>query len=844
MNISSENALLAVSAFSCCLLGIIVIYQNHWKRTHRLFAVLALNLMLWALGVLLIINSDTPGEAEFWIRATFVVASFLPATFYHFILCFPHQRAEGNVSVLGVLYVGAAAQVAGTFSPWYLHEVIVEPGRFPAPEYGFVFRAYAVWVLLSMAFSFTNLFQKLRHASGVERRQIEHVLVGIFLCTTLAASTNVLAPALNIRSLEVYGPAFPVLLMLIMAYAMVRYHLMDIWVLLSKTTIYAVVTMFVIAVFLGMVTGVHWVFSHNSRMGDFMTTLLAALVIALVLQPLKEYLQRVVERGILKRGYDVRTFCARVTRYTAQFVHLDELMATISEEIRSTIGIRHVRLWLVDEKDPDTLQLEFTNISGERRGASGQHVTLLRFLRDHPDPIVLKKLLHERPNEWRVTIARHLAELEAYMCIPLTAGPGLVGVMALGEKISGDMFTVDDLLVFNTIAGPLGTAIEGARLYRKLEEVNMHLERILFNMRGGVVAVDNYGVVTTCNEAATEIMGPVKPGQAMQTLPPEIAEVLRSTLTETRTVAEFETVVKGPDGEDIPVMISGSSIRTRDDAPLGAIVMVQNLVQLKRLEQNVQRADRMSSIGTLAAGMAHEVKNPLVSIKTFTQLLLTKFDDVDFRETFAEVVPHEVDRIDTTVRGLLDFARPRPVEFAEQDLADTIRRVLALVENQARKANIGVRLEAPEEKMRVYGDEQQLHQLFLNLFLNAIDAMKEGGGDLSVNVRRDRAMLRKKGSAYMEVPCVRVAVRDTGCGIEQKDLDQIFTPFFTTKAEGSGLGLAVVHGIVTEHGGEIDVESVCGSGTSFTVTFPLLRVDTRRSGLVPLSGPAIRNAIS
>ena len=122
--------------------------------------------------------------------------------------------------------------------------------------------------------------------------------------------------------------------------------------------------------------------------------------------------------------------------------------------------------------------------------------------------------------------------------------------------------------------------------------------------------------------------------------------------------------------------------------------------------------------------------------------------------------------------------------------------------------------------------------------------MKERGGELSVTMRRDRAMLRKKGSAYMETPCVRVAVHDTGCGIAEKDLDQIFTPFFTTKVEGSGLGLAVVHGIVTEHGGEIDVESVCGTGTSFTVTFPVLRADTRRSSFVPINGATARNAVS
>jgi signal transduction histidine kinase len=222
--------------------------------------------------------------------------------------------------------------------------------------------------------------------------------------------------------------------------------------------------------------------------------------------------------------------------------------------------------------------------------------------------------------------------------------------------------------------------------------------------------------------------------------------------------------------------------------------------------------------------MAHEVKNPLVSIKTFTHLLLNRFDDADFRKTFAEVVPHEVERINAIVTRLLDFARPKPVRFVHQDLRTIIEHVLALVESQTRKANITIQSELPDEPIMVYSDEQQLHQVFLNLFLNAIDAMKEThGGTLTVRAYHDRAHLRRHGmAAYLETDCVRAVVSDTGCGIPPENVEHLFTPFFTTKAEGCGLGLSVVHGIISEHSGEVDVTSVLGAGTSFTVTLPLL----------------------
>jgi len=843
-----ETVLLSLSAGLSCLLGGFVLFRNPQKLTHRLFAVLSLNLTLWALGVLLIIHSGNEATARFWLVGTFAVASFLPATFYHFVTVFPHQRVEGVRLILALLYAGAIAQAAGAFTPWYLQEVTVVPGAQPLVRYGPVFYAYALWVLLSMAFSFSNLFRKLWTARGVERRQVEHVLIGIVLSTTLGAATNLLAPAFDLGSLEAYGPIFSVLLMGMFAYAMVRYHLLDIWVIVSRTTVYAAVTVAVVCIFVGMISFVQLVFSSGGRAGDIATTVLAAGVIALVLQPLKERIQLVVDRTVLNRRYDVNRLCARLTRDLAHFVRLDELLESVAREIHNTIGAKHLRVLLVDERDPHTLVSVYSSIPGDRKRTTAEFASLLEYINDNPDPIVLKKLLHERPTDQGMDIAKQLAELEAYMCVPLRSRSGVVGILTLGERTSGEIYSNDDIVVFTTLAGPLGTAIENARLYHKLEEVNLHLARILSSMRGGVIAVDSHGEVATINRSAIEILGTVKIGQHIKSLNSEVADVLSCTLVDQRGIGDFETVIVGPDGEDIPVVMSTSCLKTSGDVSTGAMAMIHDMTQIRRLERNVQRADRLSSIGTLAAGMAHEVKNPLVSIKTFTQLLLNRYEDADFRKTFAEVVPHEVERIDGIVSRLLDFSRAKPVEFADHSLRDVIKDVLALVDSQARKANVTVETDFPREAMLVHGDEQQLHQVFLNLFLNAIEAINElaanlaetavyeadddhatavatetaVGGLLGVRMYRDRSHLTRKGqSPLLGADCVRVVVSDTGCGIPPEHLDRLFNPFFTTKSEGSGLGLSVVHGIVAEHGGDIDVTSVPGEGTSFVVTLPL-----------------------
>jgi two-component system nitrogen regulation sensor histidine kinase GlnL len=299
--------------------------------------------------------------------------------------------------------------------------------------------------------------------------------------------------------------------------------------------------------------------------------------------------------------------------------------------------------------------------------------------------------------------------------------------------------------------------------------------------------------------------------------------LLRLTLQERRGISDVEMVITGPDSELLPVAMSTSSLVTPDNQIIGAMVLIFNLTEIKRLESTVQRADRLTSIGTMAAGMAHEIKNPLVSIKTFSQLLLDRYDDEDFRKTFAEVVPPEVQRIDSIVSRLLDFARPKPVVFAPLYLRDVISDVLALVENQMRKANVEVFVEFPQEERTVTADEQLLHQLFLNLILNALDAMRDSRDKrLSIKLQFTHSHLqREQPASLLDVPCAKIYISDTGCGIAEKNISQLFTPFYTTKEHGSGLGLSVVHGIVTQHKGDITVTSALGVGTTFILTFPL-----------------------
>jgi signal transduction histidine kinase len=226
----------------------------------------------------------------------------------------------------------------------------------------------------------------------------------------------------------------------------------------------------------------------------------------------------------------------------------------------------------------------------------------------------------------------------------------------------------------------------------------------------------------------------------------------------------------------------------------------------------MQRADRLAALGTLTAGLAHEIRNPLVAIKTFTQLLPTRFDDSEFRDHFLQVTAGEVDRIASLVTELLDFARPSQPKLNSEDLNQVVEKMAMLVDTESHKKNIKILKDLYASLPSVTLDKEQIKQVLLNILLNAVDATPENG-TISVSTRP----VTRNG--YLD--CVQVVIADTGKGIPAEDLEKVFTPFYTTKHTGSGLGLSISHQIIQEHQGNIEVESKLNQGTTFRIILPV-----------------------
>ena len=235
---------------------------------------------------------------------------------------------------------------------------------------------------------------------------------------------------------------------------------------------------------------------------------------------------------------------------------------------------------------------------------------------------------------------------------------------------------------------------------------------------------------------------------------------------------------------------------------------------LKQSQNTLRRADRLSSLGLLTAGLAHEIRNPLVAIRTFTQLLPERYDDAEFREGFQGLALKEVDRICGLINDLLSFARPSRPNVAEEDMNDVVDGIARILETEAKEKGVQIARDFGADLPKIWIDREQLKQVFMNLILNAIQAMRDGGSIL-ISTR-----LNSNNEPGQSNGFVQVEIRDTGMGIPEENLEHIFDPFFTSKDEGSGLGLSISHQIVQEHGGYILVQSKVGEGTSFFINLP------------------------
>ncbi|MDW8131480.1 MAG: ATP-binding protein [Bryobacterales bacterium] len=635
-----------------------------------------------------------------------------------------------------------------------------------------------------------------------------------------------------------------ILVPLTWAWAILRYRLMDVDVIFRQGYVYTLATLCVLGLFFSLIFSI-------GRFEDLEPAPAAVLLLlaAFVFQPIRNWIEQLLDRHVFYRErYDYRRTLADFARELGAELDPDSLLERVASRLRRTLSVERVAFFLPDQAGVFQLERIYGPDGASLRPSGPLD---LSFLQDPPGKPFLffertGRSLELLDRQYPATVRRTLAELDLTYYVPCEAHGRVVAYLGLSRSDTGDFLTSEDLDLVVMVAGYLAIALENARLYRSLElkaaeyeRLKEYSENIVASIRVGVVAVDLEGRVEGWNPEMERLTGLGREealGRRFSELfPSELVEQLEEKPEAgpagVRQLYQFPLRVPGrkviempapagpgrqearrePPRGEVLVNVAATPLVGREGQRIGRVILFDDVTERSELERRLAQAEKLSSIGLLAAGVAHEVNTPLAVISTYAQMLARQVAGDEEKARLLEKITRQTFRASEIVNALLNFSRAAPGRFEELDLNRLVRETLLLLEHQLQQAGIRVELEMEEGLALIHGDAGKLQQVFLNLFLNARDAM-EGGGTLRIRSSSDGRW-------------IRVEVRDNGPGIPAEHLHRVFDPFFTTKPprRGTGLGLSISYGIVREHGGEIEVESRPGEGACFRLAFPVAR---------------------
>ncbi|MBM3794855.1 MAG: PAS domain-containing protein [Acidobacteria bacterium] len=633
------------------------------------------------------------------------------------------------------------------------------------------------------------------------------------------------------------------------AYAILRHRLMDVDLIFQQGSTYTLATLGVMGLFYSLVLA-------KGSLEEMNPGTLALLMMAatFLFQPLRNWIEEVMGRHVFyKDRYDYRRTLLEFARELGSETNLDHMLGAVADRLRATLSIKQVGFFLAAE----TGGYELTQFhGGDLQLAHGEPLDL-SFLKSGAGGVVFFERTRSpfealgasgQTDSARATIGR----LDLTYYIPCEVRGRTIAYLGGSRTVDGSFLSSEDVELVTTLAGYVGIAMENALLYRSLKQKAEEYERlkefsenIVESINVGIVAADLDDRVESWNsqiESLTGIPREIATGRRLEELFPH---AVVESLDEARQAAGVHQVYKVPlprrawsaaaagvaahtaasgngtsvmamNGHRTPpclVNLAIAPLVTREQEQIGRLIIFDDVTERAELEQRLVQKDKLSSIGLLAAGVAHEVNTPLAVISSYAQMLTKQIAGDDPKSKLLEKIAKQTFRASEIVNSLLNFSRTSETEFEELDLNRAIRETLSLIEHQLEKSRVQVEFSPEAGLPPIKGNHGKLQQVFLNLFLNARDAMEAGG------------VLRIATSSSGEDGRARITVSDTGKGIAPEDLARIYDPFFTTKGakKGTGLGLAVSYGIVREHGGKIEADSRPSEGTTFKLDFPLVR---------------------
>lgn len=738
---------------------------------------------------------------------------FAPSVFLHFCLSFPERRKWLKDSRIYLIYL-PATMIMTLF-------LLVGSGSLKIdvsmPDLRWALDR--VWLV---AFGFLYLLGALalhlefrRTEDSAIRSQLKWLRNGVILGIVPFTVFYLLPYAVGI----IPGPWMKMsvlslpLIPLTWAYAIIRYRLMDVDVIFQQGYAYTLATLAVIGLFYAMALSVE-------KYEEITPSALVAMILiaTFVFQPIRNWMQEVLDRYFFYRDrYDYRRTLAEFARELNAETDLDQLLNSVTDRLRRTLGVKHLAIFLRGEGNEftlarttralDQLTLSRLDLSFLEEKSTDSHIFFER-TRNAFDIV---------SQDWPATVRLTIADLDFTYYVPCTVRARTIAFLGVSRTDKDDFLSSDDLELLTSQAGYLAIAIENARLYQSLERKAEEFERlkefsenIVESINVGILAADLDDRVESWNAQLERFTGIARDEAVGRTLgellPVELCQRLHQVRGETGVYHIYKFQLR-----DSVVNLAVAPLVSKDHEQIGRLVIFDDITERSALEKQLVQADKLSSIGLLAAGVAHEVNTPLAVISSYAQMLAKQVSEDETKSKMLEKIAKQTFRASEIVNSLLNFSRVSPTEFVEVDLNRTIRETANLIEHQLKKVQVEVEMHLAPDLGTIKGNPGKLQQVFLNLFLNARDAM-EAGGRLTIRTTAHDGM-------------ARIEVMDSGIGISAEHLVRIYDPFFTTKGakKGTGLGLAVTYGIVKEHSGHIEVESRQGAGTRFALEFPLVR---------------------
>jgi len=764
---------------------------------------------------------------DFAARLTFAAASLIPPTFLAFVQYYPTPSTWPGSRILLYTNLGLGFSIAliSLTTRLVVADVTMTATmgvtRQTGPLYGF----YAAHFLTTWLVSITVVIAKWTRARGFSRGQLHYLALGVILSTAGGITTNLILPLLTKSSAFAWiGPYFALILIALVAHAIIRHRLMDVRLVIHRGLTFALALM-VSLIPVACLLALAWPRLSGHLAPDELITLVTAIAIVGVLIPLtRDVAGRLLDRYVYRTRVNYQRTLREASEALTRVLDLKVLLQFVNHTVATSTNSEGAAVYLENgAKNGAEGESPFRRAIATKRHAQSHFDTpeeapqeIIATLTRTKDLLLTDEIEHERPTIERERLHQALSRLNWALVLPLVSEAHVIGAIVVGPKLAGDPFYPQDLDLLMTLANQAGVAVKNAQLYAQVLLANEHLNNIVSTIESGVVAVDATGQITLFNPAAQQLTGLAVERvrfQPLSVLPACVADMLRDTVAEGSARTEPEAQLS--DGTMMrPIICTTSPLHDQGGAVLGAVAVFSDLTPLKALEVERRRAERLAYFEMLASGIAHEIKNPLVAVKAFSQLMPRRRGDDRFVAEYERVVNHEIAKMERLLDRLRTLSRPGERPHHPIDLRAPIGDAIEAMRPVFAEKNIALTAPTGDGPCMVLADPSELEQLFQNLLMNAHEATPpEGSVRVTVTPTADRVI---------------VAVVDTGPGVPLELLERVFDPFFSTKERGTGLGLAICASIAQTHGARLTATNQEAGGAVFTVDFPLAVTATRR----------------